>query len=241
MRTIGLLGGMSWQSTQEYYRLINEETMRRLGALHSAPLVLHSVDFAEIKAMQDCGDWKAAARRLQQGARSVEQAGADMLVLCTNTMHRLADEIQSVISIPLIHSFEATAIALKAAGIKKTGLLGTRFTMREGFFRDYLSDHHGIETIVPSAEEQTLVDRVIYEELCAGDIRHQSRTAFRHIILGMARQGADATILGCTEIGLLIGKDDIDVPLFDTTEIHAIAALEEAMRGEEKKQCSQAS
>ncbi len=242
MRTIGLIGGMSWQSTKEYYRIINEETERKCGKLHSAPLVLYSVDFAPIKQFQDNGEWDKVAEVLAAAAQAVERAGADMLLLCTNTMHKLAVEVQSAVNIPLIHSIEATAIALKAAGISTAGLLGTRFTMQDGFFRDYLKIHHNITTVVPPEEEQGVVNDIIYNELCVGEISHKSRAIFQHIIRGLKQyEEAQAVILGCTEIGLLVGQDDVDVRLFDTTEIHSLVAVDEALSGGAEKKCSQAS
>jgi aspartate racemase len=229
MKTIGLLGGMSWESTQTYYRLINRAVRDRLGGLHSAELVLYSVDFEPIEQSQAKGDWDAAGRVLADAARGVEAAGADFLVLCTNTMHKVAPAIEEAIGIPLLHIADATAEAVKAAGVKTVGLLGTRFTMSEDFYRGRLEDRHGLTVVIPSEAERELVDRVIFHELCLGEILDDSRARYVDVIQHLVNEGAEAVILGCTEISLLVGPSDTSVPLFDTTEIHAEKAVERAL------------
>lgn len=229
MKTIGLLGGMSWESTVEYYRIINERIRERKGGLHSARVVIHSFDFAEIELLQQNGRWEDAARALTDAARGLERAGADVLVIATNTMHKVADEIENGVSIPLLHIADATAARITELGVGTVGLLGTAFTMEEDFYRDRLKRVHGIKTIVPDATDRQTVHRVIYEELCIGSIRDRSRQMFREIIGRLVSRGAEGIVLGCTEISLLVENGDADVPLFDTTEIHAVAAAEWAI------------
>jgi len=229
MKTIGLLGGMSWESTQTYYRLINEGVKARLGGLHSAKLVLFSVDFAEIEALQHKGDWPATADILSGAGLSLQRAGADFLVIGTNTMHKVAPEIERAIQIPLLHIADATARVLKQDGVTRVGLLGTRFTMEQAFYRDRLEDA-GIEVITPDEAQRDEVHRVIYEELCRGKINPESRDAYLDIVSSLSGRGAQAVILGCTEIGLLIRQADTSVPLYDTTEIHAAQAVELALK-----------
>jgi aspartate racemase len=226
MKTIGLIGGMSWESTVGYYRLINETIKQRLGGLHSARLVLYSVDFHDIERLQHAGDWDAAGVALADTARALAAAGADFLVLCTNTMHKVAADIESAVTIPLLHIADPTALEIKRAGHATVGLLGTRFTMEQAFYCDRLRDRHGLRVIVPGAAERDTVHRIIYDELCLGIVRPDSRDAYRKIMQGLAAQGAQAIILGCTEISLLVGQHDAEVPLFDTTAIHARAAAE---------------
>jgi aspartate racemase len=233
MQTIGLIGGMSWQSTIPYYRLVNEAIQTRLGGLHSARMVLYSVDFHEIERLQETGDWKAAGAMLAQAARSLQAAGADFLLICANTMHKVASEVEAAVRIPLLHIADATAQAVKQAGHNRVGLLGTRFTMEESFYRDRLHDRHGLEVIVPSAPDRKTVHGVIYQELCLGRIEPHSRAAFQRIMTALAERGAEAIILGCTEISLLVGMEDASVPLFDTTAIHARAAADLALAGRE--------
>lgn len=228
MKTIGLLGGMSWESTQTYYRLINEGVKARLGGLHSAKLVLFSVDFAEIEALQHKGDWAETARILSRAALSLQNAGADFLVIGTNTMHKVAPEIEQAIDIPLLHIADATSRVLAQDSIARVGLLGTRFTMEQAFYRDRLEDA-GIEVITPDDDQRNTVHRVIYEELCQGEINPASREAYLDIVASLAERGAQAVILGCTEIGLLIQQADTPVPLYDTTGIHAAQAVEQAL------------
>ncbi|MDP4533353.1 aspartate/glutamate racemase family protein [Marinobacter salarius] len=231
MKTIGLLGGMSWESTQTYYRLINEGVKSRLGGLHSAKLVLYSVDFAEIEALQHQGDWPATARILSGAALSLENAGADFLMIGTNTMHKVAPEIEEAINIPLLHIADATAKVLTQDHIQRVGLLGTRFTMEQAFYRERL-EAAGIEVVTPDAPQRAEVHRVIYEELCQGEIQAPSREAYLAVINSLAEQGAQAVILGCTEIGLLIKQTDTPVPLYDTTAIHAAQAVNQALTGD---------
>jgi len=229
MKTIGLIGGMSWESTADYYREINQGVKRALGGLHSARLALYSVDFAPMEQLQHAGDWKGAAAVLVDAARRVEVAGADFIVLCTNTMHKLADEISNAVDIPMLHIADATADELRRHGIRKVGLLGTAFTMEQDFYRGRLEQAHGLEVIVPAAGDRAIVHDIIYKELCLGRIEAASRAKYQRIISSLAEQGAQAVILGCTEIGLLISQHDTDVPLFDTTRIHARRAVELAL------------
>ena len=230
MKTIGLLGGMSWESTQGYYRAINEGVKEALGGLHSAKLVLNSVDFAEIEACQQSGDWRKAGEILAQAAQGVEAAGADCLLICTNTMHKVAEDIDDAISIPLIHIADATGEALKQAGVKRVGLLGTGFTMEQDFYKGRLSEQHDLEVLIPKAEDRALIHRVIFQELCVGITTNASKAEYLRIIEALKEQGAEAVILGCTEIGMLVTQADTDTPLFDTTEIHADAAVTFALK-----------
>lgn len=229
MKTIGLIGGMSWESTIPYYRLINEGVKQRLGGLHSAKLILHSVDFDEIERLQRSGDWDSASALLTRSAQLLETAGAELLVLCTNTMHKVAPAIESAVSIPLLHIADATAEAAKAAGIRRVGLLGTRFTMEQDFYVGRLTERHGLEVLTPTAPERDEVHRIIYEELCLGKILPASRESYHRIMDELIRRGAQAVILGCTEISLLVGEEDSPVPLLDTTAIHAQSAVEAAL------------
>lgn len=228
MKTIGLLGGMSWESTQTYYRLLNEGVKTRLGGLHSAKIVLYSVDFADIEALQHKGDWGATARILSDAALSVQKAGADFLMIGTNTMHKVAPEIEQAIGIPLLHIADATAQVLKKDGATRIGLLGTRFTMEQAFYRERL-EATGIDVLTPNESQRDEVHRVIYEELCQGEIKPDSRHTYLDIVSSLSGRGAQAVILGCTEIGLLISQADTEVPLYDTTEIHAAQAVELAL------------
>ena len=229
MKMIGLIGGMSWESTVPYYRILNETVKQRLGGLHSAKVVLHSVDFHEIEAMQAAGAWEAAGDAMAAAARSLEAAGADFLVLCTNTMHKVAPALERAAGIPLLHIADPTAAAARAQGIARVGLLGTRFTMEEDFYAGRLREKHGLEVLTPAAGERALVHRVIYEELCLGQVRGESREAFRRVIAGLVEAGAQGIILGCTEIGLLVQPGDSPAPLFDTTRLHALAAVDKAL------------
>ena len=229
MKVIGLIGGMSWESTVEYYRLINESVKERLGGLHSAKCVLYSVDFAEVEELQRRGQWAEAAQLLVGAAQSVEKAGADFVLICTNTMHKLADAIQAGIGIPLLHIADATAAKVRQAGLQRVGLLGTRFTMEEDFYRARLTGQFGLEVIIPDTKGRKTVHRIIYEELCVGTIRPESRAQVAVIISRLVQMGAEGIILGCTELGLLIRAEDSRVPLFDTTRLHALAAMEQAL------------
>jgi aspartate racemase len=231
VRYIGLLGGMSWESTAEYYRLLNRGVADRMGGLHSAPLLLHSVDFAEIAEMQRAGDWTTAGARLAQAARGLEGAGAQALVLCTNTMHHVAGALEAAVSIPLLHIVDPIGTALRSAGVGRVGLLGTRFTMELPFWRDRLRERFGVELVVPEASDRAEVHRIIYEELCRGRIEDLSRAAYVAVIERLGAKGAQAVILGCTEIGLLVKATDSPLPVFDSTALHAQAAVDFCVDG----------
>jgi len=228
MKTIGLIGGMSWESTQTYYRLINQTVREALGGLHSARLVLYSVNFAEIEALQHQGDWDATAEILGAAGQAVAAAGADFIVLCTNTMHKVAPSIEASAGLPLLHIADATATALIEDDVTFVGLLGTRFTMEQAFYRERL-EARGIQVVVPDAPQRELIHSVIYHELCLGNIRPESRQAYLEVVNALAERGAQGVILGCTEIGLLIQSADTDVPLYDTTGIHAERAVQLAL------------
>lgn len=230
MKTIGLLGGMSWESTASYYKAINQGVKEALGGLHSAKICLHSVDFDEVERHQSAGDWDAAAAYLGEAAASVQAAGADFLMICTNTMHKVAPEVASKISIPLLHIADATAEALAADGISRVGLLGTRFTMEEDFYKGRLHKRHGLQVVIPGAGARDDVHNIIYSELCLGKVTEPSRRRFLEIIDGLKESGAEAVILGCTEIALLVSQQDTPVALYDTTAIHAAKAVEYAIR-----------
>jgi aspartate racemase len=229
MKTIGLIGGMSWESTVPYYRLINQGVKQRLGGLHSARLILYSVNFAEVEYLQQTGNWTAAGKLLAQAAQKLQEAGAEGLVLCTNTMHIVAEAIESAVRIPLLHIADPTAAQIHRAGAGKVGLIGTRFTMEQAFYKDRLENRHGLQVIVPSASDRETVHRIIYEELCQGRVNEPSRAEYRRVMADLVAEGAQAIILGCTEISLLVGPEDAPVPLFDTTAIHAMHAVEWAL------------
>lgn len=235
MKTIGLIGGMSWESSLEYYRIINQTIKEELGGLHSAKILLYSVDFAEVEKLQHVGDWPGAGKLLVSVAQKLEQAGADFLLICTNTMHKLAEEIEEKVQIPLLHIADLTAKTIQIQGLKKVGLLGTKFTMEEGFYRQRIADNFPIEVIIPKEAEREVVHRVIYQELCLGKIEKTSQEQFKNIIAGLIEAGAEGVILGCTEIPLLIKAQDCPVPLFDTTCIHAVGAARYAIGMEESK------
>jgi aspartate racemase len=230
MKTMGLLGGMSWESTAHYYRLVNETVRERLGGLHSAKVVLYSVDFEEVEGLQRQGDWETAGRLLAAAARALEAAGADFIVLCTNTMHLVAPAMEGAVRIPLLHIADATGEAIRAAGHASVGLLGTAFTMEQPFYKDRLRERHGLRVLVPDAGDRDRVHRVIYDELCLGKIVPESREGYREVMERLVKEGAEAIILGCTEISLLVSAQDATVPLFDTTAIHARSAAEYALR-----------
>jgi aspartate racemase len=234
MQTIGLLGGMSWESTLPYYRTINQTVRDALGGLHSARIVLNSVDFHDVERLQEAGDWAQAGEVLADAARSVEAGGADFLVLCTNTMHKVAPAITRAVTIPLLHIADPTAGAIADAGLSSIGLLGTRFTMEQDFYRDRLAVH-GITVIVPDDDERECIHRVIYDELCRGVVREASRARYRSIIERLIARGARGIVLGCTEIAMLIGVDDVAVPVFDTALLHAKAAALRALTGESRR------
>lgn len=229
MKTIGLIGGMSWESTIPYYRQINQTVKEHLGGLHSAKVVLYSVDFHEVERLQHAGDWEAAGALMAQASRALEAAGADFLVLCTNTMHKVAASIEAAVAIPLLHIADPTAVQIKQAGHASVGLLGTRFTMEQAFYRDRLRERHGLQVFTPSPHDRDTVHRIIYEELCLGVVSSASRSAYQSIMANLVEQGATAIILGCTEISLLVGQTDSTVQLFDTTAIHARAAAQAAL------------
>ncbi|MBN2085108.1 MAG: aspartate/glutamate racemase family protein [Anaerolineales bacterium] len=233
MKTIGLIGGMSWESSLEYYRIINESIKEKLGGLHSAKLILYSVDFAEIEALQQAGDWGAAARHMVAAGQSLEKAGADFIVLCTNTMHLLAGDIRSQIRIPFLHIAEAAGRAVRAAGMQTVGLLGTRFTMENDFITRRLAEKFGLKILVPEPADRESVHRIIFEEICRGILMPESRRLYLSIIDDLAHRGAQGVILGCTEIELLVRPEDTKIPLFPTTRIHALAAVEYAVGGAE--------
>jgi len=229
MRAIGLIGGMSWESTAVYYRHLNERTRQIRGGLASADIILRSLNFEDIVQLQRAGAWDAAARQLASAAKGLESAGADMVLICTNTMHKLADDVASAVSVPLIHIADVTAEAVLAAGCKRPLLLATRYTMEQDFYRDRVRERHGIEMLVPSAQDRTAVHDIIFDELCCGIIREQSRAIYRAVMARGAEAGADCVILGCTEIGLLVGEGDTSLPVFDSTLLHAEAALDYAL------------
>lgn len=228
MKTIGLIGGMSWESTVPYYRHINTRVKQRLGGLHSARLLLYSVDFQDIETLQQTGRWEDAADLLSEVARTLERAGADCVVLCTNTMHKVAPEIEAAVAVPLLHIADATATAIRKQGIRRVGLLGTRFTMEEDFYRARI-EAHGIETLVPETADREMIHAVIYEELCLGVVEDTSRQRYREAIDRLVERGAEGIILGCTEIAMLVSPSDATVPLFDTAELHGEAAADFAL------------
>lgn len=230
-KVIGLIGGMSWESSAEYYRIINETVRARLGDLRSARCLLWSFDFGEIEALQHAGRWDEAAEELIDAARRLERGGADCVLICTNTMHRMADQVQAAIGLPLLHIADPTAERIRAAGLSRIGLLGTAFTMEQDFYKGRLASRHGLDVLVPDAADRAVVHRVIYEELVQGRVLPESRAAYRSVIARLVERGAQAIILGCTEIMLLVRPEDSPVPLFDTTALHAEAAVDWALAG----------
>jgi len=229
MKTMGLIGGMSWESSAAYYRITNRLVQEKLGGHHSAQSLMYSFDFAPMERLQREGDWEEATRRMINAAIYLQKGGADFVVICTNTMHRMADEVEAAIGIPLLHIADATAREVKKEGVQRVGLLGTRFTMEEDFYRGRLQEMHGLQVIVPQVEDRRMVDRVIYDELVMGEINDGSRLKYLEVIRGLRNRGAEGVILGCTEIGLLVKEEDVDLPVFDTTLIHAQAAVEAAV------------
>ncbi len=229
MKTLGLIGGMSWESTVPYYRMINEHVKQQLGGLHSAKLFLYSVDFYEIEKLQMAGDWQQAGEILGNAARSLARAGAEVIVVCTNTMHKVAGDIERIGGLPLLHIADATAEKIKGQGLRKIGLIGTRFTMEQDFYRGRLQEKHQIDVVTPDDADRAIVHRIIYDELCLGIIKDDSREEYRRIIGKLEQQGVEGIILGCTEITLLVGAEDAHVAVFDTTAIHALAAAEFAL------------
>ncbi|MGV3465126.1 MAG: aspartate/glutamate racemase family protein [Heyndrickxia sp.] len=228
MKTIGLIGGMSWESSVKYYRIINEEVKNRLGGLHSAKCLLYSVDFAEIEHYQTEGDWESAGKILGEVASSLEKAGAEFIVICTNTMHKVIDFIEAKITIPVLHIADATANQIKESNLTTIGLLGTKYTMEQDFYKSRI-EFNGIRVLVPHDKEREMINKVIYEELCLGNIKQSSRDYYKEVIKNLVANGAEGIILGCTEIGLLVKQGDSEVPLFDTTEIHAIESVNKAL------------
>ena len=229
MKTIGLIGGLSWESSAEYYRIINQEAQTRLGGLHSADCLMYSFNFAEIEALQATGDWEAAAARMRGAARKLERAGAACIVICSNTMHRMAQDMETAVDLPLIHIADATAAAILADGHRRVGLLGTRFTMEQDFYKGRMIERYGLDVITPDAAGRDSVHRIIYEELVRGLILADSRRTYQNVIGDLKSAGAEAVILGCTEIGLLIKPEDSALPSYDTTALHALAALDWAL------------
>jgi aspartate racemase len=228
-KTIGLIGGMSWESSAEYYRIVNREMQKRLGGVHSARSLMWSVDFGEIERLQHRGEWDRLADEMKDAAIRLERGGADFVVLCTNTMHRLADAVVSAVEIPLLHIADPTAQRIKAAGFERIGLLGTAFTMEQDFYKGRLREHYGLDVMIPDADDRRVVHEIIYRELVVGEIRDESREAYRGIMARLIERGAQAIILGCTEIMLLVSDRDSAVPLYDTTTIHAVAAVDHAL------------
>ena len=229
MKTIGLIGGMSWESTLEYYRLINQGIKERLGGFHSAEIALRSIDFAEIEDMQNRGDWDAAGERLARAAGELERGGAAFALLCTNTMHKVFDAIQAGVRIPLLHIADVTGREIRARGLSRVGLLGTRFTMEQDFYRGKLTKDYGLEVLIPDAAEREDVHRIIYDELCMGEVKDASRAIYNAIIRRLEARGAQGVVLGCTEIPLLVKQEDVTIPVFDTTALHAWAAADLAL------------
>jgi aspartate racemase len=229
MKTIGLLGGMSWESSIEYYRIINQSVKRRLGGLHSAQCLMYSVDFAEIEALQHTGEWDALTQVMIDTVKHLQHGGADFLVICTNTMHRMAGEIENATGMPLLHIADAAAAAIKSQGLTRVGLLGTRFTMEGDFYRTRLEEQHNLQVLIPEDGSREIVHRIIYDELVKGEIKADSRRAYQQVIADLQAQGAQGVILGCTEIPLLIKQGDVAIPIFDTTTIHAEAAVDWAL------------
>lgn len=229
MKTIGLIGGMSWESSIEYYRIVNTEIHARLGGVHSAKCVMYSFDFAEVEELQSQGNWAEATRRMVGAAKAVQSGGADFIVICTNTMHKMAEDVQRQVNIPLLHIADATAVKIKSEGLQKIGLLGTRFTMEEDFYKGRLVNQHGLDVLIPEPAERADVHRIIYDELVIGKINHASQDRYHQIIDHLVQRGAQGIILGCTEIGLLVKQEQYKIPLYDTTLIHAMAAVDASL------------
>jgi len=230
MKTIGLIGGMSWESSLEYYKIINETTKNKLGGLHSAKSLMFSFDFHEIEELQNKGDWQSATEMMIKAAGDLEKGGAEMLLICTNTMHKMADEVAASVSIPLLHIADTTAQVIRAQGLKNVALLGTKFTMEEDFYKGRLEERYGIAVVVPDETDRQIIHDIIYSELCLGEIKETSRQSYLSIIKKLEAAGAEGVILGCTEIPLLVKQADVDIPVFDTTRIHAEAAVEFALK-----------
>ncbi|WP_312365033.1 aspartate/glutamate racemase family protein [Ensifer sp.] len=229
MKVMGLIGGMSWESSAQYYRIVNQEVRARLGGVHSAKSLMWSMDFGEIERLQHIGDWAALTEKMTAAARHLEAGGADFLVICTNTMHRMADQVSAAVAIPLLHIADPTAEKIKALGLSRVGLLGTAFTMEQEFYKGRLIERHGLDVIVPDDADRKIVHDIIYRELVVGRVEDASRDAYRQVIQRLVDRGAQAVIMGCTEIMLLISQADSPVPVFDTTELHALAAVDLAL------------
>ena len=232
MKTLGLIGGMSWESSAVYYQLINQLVKEKLGGFHSCKCLMYSVDFAEVETLQHQGDWARLDAQMADAAQRLERGGADLIVLCTNTMHQCANAILKAVDVPFLHIADATAEAIMESGLQRVGLLGTRFTMERDFYKGRLQDRHGIEVLIPNEEERAAVHRIIYEELVMGDIRPASRTVYQKVVSNLQDQGVEGIVLGCTEIPLLIGADDVSLPVFDTTQIHAQKAVARILKNE---------
>ena len=230
MKTIGMIGGMSWESSLEYYRIMNQAVKEKLGGFHSAQCILYSVDFDDVEKLQHQGDWESLTRLMIEAAQRVKKAGADFLVICTNTMHKMADEVQRAIQIPLLHIADVTARAVKADGQSRVGLLGTKFTMEQDFYKGRLKEIHGIDILIPEDKERQLIHDILYNELCLGEIKELSREKFQSIIQNLVKRGAQGVILGCTEIPLIVRQEDYEIPLYDTTALHAKAAVDFALQ-----------
>ena len=229
MKTIGLIGGMSWESSLEYYRIINETVKERLGGFHSAECLMYSFDFQVVEKLQHEGNWEGLTELMVQAAQRIKTAGAEFIVICTNTMHKMADRVQESVNIPLLHIVDVTAESIKSDGKQTVGLLGTRFTMEQDFYRDRLRKKHGLNVLIPDERERQIIHDILYDELCLGEIKKVSKEKFRSIIENLSSRGAEGVILGCTEIPLLVEQKDYEIPLFDTTELHAKAAVEYAL------------
>jgi aspartate racemase len=229
MKTMGLIGGMSWESSLEYYRIINQTVKERLGGFHSSECILYSVDFDEVEKLQHQGDWKELTRVMMDSAQKLERAGADFVIICTNTMHKMADDVQGAIKIPVLHIVDVTAEAIKNNGQTRVGLLGTKFTMEQDFYKGRLRKKHGLEVLVPSPEERQIVHDILYSELCLGEIKDLSKGKFKSVIHNLVDRGAQGVILGCTEIPLIVSQDDYAIPVYDTTMLHAVAAVDYAL------------
>ncbi len=230
MKTIGMIGGMSWESSLEYYRIMNQAVKEKLGGFHSAQCILYSLDFDDVEKLQHQGDWESLTRLMIEAAQRVKKAGADFLVICTNTMHKMADEVQRAIQIPLLHIADVTAGAVKADGQSRVGLLGTKFTMEQDFYKGRLKEIHGIDILIPEDKERQLIHDILYNELCLGEIKELSREKFQSIIQNLVKRGAQGVILGCTEIPLIVRQEDYEIPLYDTTALHAKAAVDFALQ-----------
>jgi len=229
MKKIGLIGGMSWESSLEYYKIINETVKQKLGGLHSAECIMYSVDFDEIEKLQHQGKWEELTNIMIKSAQTLEKAGANLIIICTNTMHKMAEEIENNIKIPLLHIVDATAEKIKEKGFKKVGLLGTIYTMEEDFYKNRLIEKHGFEVIIPKSDERKIVNDILFNELCLGEIKETSKEKYKKIIKNLSEKGAEGIILGCTEIPMLINQKDVEIPVFDTTKIHAEFAVDHAI------------